>query len=180
MIERKYTGVATNGSDVVANPTLNGSEQALNSIQINGENFKIEGGGSGIATLLADDSYVDDSGELLYYVFDNTNKIIDCSKELVFRFKFKNVIYKVFFDLNKQITGTRTINNEETEINVRDYQDGELVNGITLENSDFCCIILTGRTLDDILGSSNFSLSEVQLIGYKQNELTNSTYLFEN
>lgn len=43
MIEKKYTGIAKQGADVVANPTLDGSEQALNSIQINGENFKIEG-----------------------------------------------------------------------------------------------------------------------------------------
>lgn len=41
MIERRYTGIAKQGADVVANPTLDGSEQALNSIQINGENFKI-------------------------------------------------------------------------------------------------------------------------------------------
>lgn len=53
MIERRYTGIAKQGADVVANPTLDGSEQALNSIQINGENFKIAGGGSGKLKLVA-------------------------------------------------------------------------------------------------------------------------------
>ena len=50
MIEKKYTGIAKQGADVVANPTLDGSEQALNSIQINGENFKIEVGGISVVT----------------------------------------------------------------------------------------------------------------------------------
>lgn len=54
MIEKKYTGIVKQGADVVANPTLDGSEQALNSIQINGENFKIEGGGSGKLKLVAE------------------------------------------------------------------------------------------------------------------------------
>lgn len=41
MIERRYTGIAKQGADVVANPTLDGSEANLESIGINGTNYKV-------------------------------------------------------------------------------------------------------------------------------------------
>lgn len=43
MIEKRYTGVAKQGADVVANPTLDGSEENLESIGINGTNYKVGG-----------------------------------------------------------------------------------------------------------------------------------------
>lgn len=43
MIERRYTGIAKQGADVVANPTLDGSEANLESIGINGTNYKVGG-----------------------------------------------------------------------------------------------------------------------------------------
>lgn len=43
MIERRYTGIAKQGADVVANPILDGSEENLESIGINGTNYKVGG-----------------------------------------------------------------------------------------------------------------------------------------
>lgn len=59
MIEKRYTGVATNGSNVVANPTLEGNEDNLNSITINGVNYKVGGSGYTEGTAIKDAMYED-------------------------------------------------------------------------------------------------------------------------
>lgn len=64
-MEKKYKGIVSqrSGSNVVANPTLEGNEDNLNSITINGVNYKV--GGSGGGSKVSVNDYNEDNPQTL-------------------------------------------------------------------------------------------------------------------
>ena len=60
-MEKNYKGIISqrSGSNVVANPTLEGNESLLNSITINGVNYKVGGSGYTEGTAIKDAMYED-------------------------------------------------------------------------------------------------------------------------
>ena len=141
------------------------------------------GGGSeeesGIATLYTNENYTDTESNLQYIYFDNSNKTIDYSKEMVCSFYTnENILFKLYINLEKQAKVTITINNIEEPINYENY--GDLVYAYSYFNQDECMIILELSKLAQILETSDFNIGDARLIGYKQNELTDPTYHYEN